>query len=144
MTIMRFPRLGLLGFSALLPVLISCSQVQQATSAVKDLIQVQRELAKKLGSNDIGVNLTNGGFLTIRLVNSPLNELPEVERNAKALEIAQVAYNNYPSHSALQSVSVNFGIHRKYLIVSYEGSAGVYRFAASQLEAAQPAPSVNP
>jgi hypothetical protein len=110
-----------------------------------DLVKARNDLAAALGQNDIGVNLANGAFLNIRVVNSPLNELSATEKNAKALEIARRAYRSYPSRSALLAVSVEFGIHRSYVgIFSYDGSAGAYRFHATELEAAASAPSAIP
>lgn len=135
----------LIGLSALLLVLVSCSRVQDMQGQFKDLLTVRGDLAKTLGQNDIGVTVTNGAFgafLTVRIVNSPLNELPAVGKNAKAFEIARQAYRGYPARSALRSVTVVFGIHRSYLgIFSYDGSAGAFRFNASQLADVAPAPS---
>jgi hypothetical protein len=101
---------------------------------LRDLQKVQRDLAKALGDNEIRVNLSNGRFLSIGVVNSPLKALPADQRNAKALDLARIAYRSYPSRSALNGISVAFVTHRSYLgVFNYDDSRDTFSFETSQL-----------
>jgi hypothetical protein len=123
-----------IGFVILLALLVSCSGVHEMAATLQDLQKVQRDLAKELGNNEIRVNLNNGRFLSIGVVNSPLRALPADQRNAKALELARIAYNSYPSRSALNSISVTFASHRSYLgVFTYDDYRDAFSFEASQL-----------
>jgi hypothetical protein len=142
---MRFPPAVSISLAALLVVLASCDRAREMGGTMGDLLKVRNDLAKALGQNNIGINLTNGTFLSVRVVNSPLNELPAIEKRAKAREIAQLAYGSYSSRSTLQAVNVNFGVHRSYLgIFNYDSSAGAFRFQASELADAPSPPIAVP
>jgi len=87
-----------------------------------------------LGDNNVGVLLSNGSTLSIRLVNSPLKDLPAAEKATKAREIARLALESYAPRSALKSVSVTFAVHRSYLgFFNYDDSTDVFRFDIAQL-----------
>jgi len=87
-----------------------------------------------LGDNNVGVFLSNGSALTIRLVNSPLKDLPAGEKATKAREIARLAVESYAPRSTLKSVSVTFAVHRSYLgIFNYDDATDFFRFAMAQL-----------
>ena len=123
-----------LGFSMILVLLVSCSGVHQMVGTLRDLQKVQLELAKATGGDEIRVNLMNGHFLNIGVLNSELKTLPSDERNAKALELARTAYSVYPTRSHLTSISVAFVTHRSYLgVFTYDDSSDTFRFDASQL-----------
>jgi hypothetical protein len=104
---------------------------------LNDVLKVQAELSKSLGYDQIRVNITNGHFLNIALVNSPWKDLPADQKNAKALEIARLAYRIYPSQSDLMAVSVTFAVHRTYLgVFNYDDSRDSFGFEIPQLVAA--------
>jgi hypothetical protein len=124
---------------AVLVVLASCSGVHQVLGTLQDLQKVQGELEKALGYNEIRVNLNNSHFLNIAVVNSPWRELPADQKNAKAVEIARLAYGSYPSRSALSAVSVTFAVHRTYVgFFNYDDSGDSYGFEIPQLTAESP------
>jgi hypothetical protein len=62
---------------------VSCGGVQKVTGMLKDVLVVQEQLAKVLVPNEIRVNLMNGAFLNIEVVNSPLRDLPAEQKKAK-------------------------------------------------------------
>ena len=103
---------------------------------LQDLVKVQAELSKSLGHDQIRVNITNGRFLNIALVNSAWKDLPADQKHAKAIEIARLAYRSYPSRSALTAVSVTFAIHRTYLgFFNYDDTRDCFGFELPQLTA---------
>lgn len=123
-----------IGSLAILMLSVSCGGVQKAKVMFGDLLVVQSQLAKALGRDDIRVNLNNGHLLNIGVVNSPLNELPTEQKKAKAIEIARLAYNGYPSRYELTGVSVAFAVHRSYLgLFDYDDSTDSFNFEASDL-----------
>jgi hypothetical protein len=69
-------------------------------------------------------------------VNSPLGKLTPVEKQARALELARVAYRTLPAHESLQQVSVTFIVHeQRFLIVNYTNATDVFRFDPGTLAA---------
>src|SRR5579863_6022469 len=111
-------------------VLVSCSSVHNLKNTLQDLVTVQSQLVKALGDGEVRINLNNGSFLAVGVVNSPLNDLSKDRKKAKALEIARLAFDSYPSRSALTAVSVSFGIHRSYLLgtFNYQNTTDSFAF----------------
>ena len=131
-----------IGLLAALVALVSCKAIHEMQGTLLDLQKVQQELAKALGRDEIRVFLNNGRFLSISVVNSPLNGLPADQKRAKALEIARLAYDSYPSRSVLQIVKVTFAVHRSYLgVFSYDNSMDSFSFEIPQLKAGTSAPT---
>jgi|ERR1700682_2235630 len=131
-----------IGLLAALVALVSCKAIHEMQGTLLDLQKVQRELAKALGRDEIRVFLSNGRFLNISVVNSPLNGLPADQKRAKALEIARLAYDSYASRSVLQIVTVTFAVHRSYLgVFSYDNSTDSFSFEIHQLTPGTPAPA---
>jgi hypothetical protein len=127
---------AVLVFLVMTVVLVSCNGVHQLAGTLQDLQKVQADLAKALNYDQIRVNLINGDVLQLAVVNSPWNELPADRKQAKALDIARLAYNSYPSRSALHSVTVAFAVHRSYLgVFNYDDSRDSLGFEIPQLMA---------
>jgi hypothetical protein len=98
--------------------LVSCNGLHQLEGTFQDLLKVQEELSKTLGYDDLRVSLMNVNgslLLNVAVVNSPWKDLPAGQKNAKAIEIARLAYADYPSRSGLRAVNVTFAIHHTYL-----------------------------
>ena len=123
----------------LLAVLVSCSATKQVRESLSALGQLQSEAPNKFPQQQITFNITtraNGTFLTVRFVNSPWNELPAAEKQAKALEAARWAYATYASRSKLDEVTVVFGTHSSYGgVLNVQSSSGAFQFPAQQLAA---------
>ena len=123
-----------IGLVALSVVLVSCGGVHRMMGTLEDLQKVQRDVGKALGGGEVRVQLNNDRVLSVGVMNSPLKTAPADQRKAKALELARIAYESYPSRSALKSVSVSFGTHRSYLgVFTYDESGDAFGFEASQL-----------
>lgn len=77
-----------IGLLAALVALVSCKAIHEMQGKLQDLQRVQQELSRALRHDEIRVLLSNGRFLNISVVNSPLRALPVDQKSAKALEIA--------------------------------------------------------
>jgi hypothetical protein len=120
--------------SIVLVLLTGCSIIREAHRSLPELQKVQQVVQHALGNSEIRVVLINGHILNVGVVNSPLKALPPVEKNAKRLEIARMAYDSYASRSALRSVNVTFAVHRNYLgIFNYDDSRDSFSFGVGQL-----------
>ena len=112
----------------------ACNGVREVAGTLRELQQVQRAVSKVVGSDNVSVNVNNGKYLTIGLVNTPLKELPAAQKKAKALEVAALAYRSYPSKSSVTDVNVVFVVRRSYLMVfNYTDATDVFMFSASEL-----------
>ncbi len=131
---MQIQRIAPAGVCACVVILISCGGVREMGTTFQALLNASQEVGKAIGEKNVGIAVTNGKFLTVRLVNSPLNDLSPAEKSVKAFEIARLAYRAYPSRAALQTVTVVFAIQRSYFgVFRYGGSAGSFRVDATRL-----------
>jgi len=131
-----------IGFAGLMLALgcLSCSRAGQLVKVLTDVQKVQAQVAKDTGINNITVNLQNGAYLQIGIVNTSWNDKPTEEKKAKAQEIAKSAYDAYAAKAELRGVSVAFVIQREYLgLFHYSNSTDAYNFDVSGAQAA-PAP----
>ncbi len=126
------------GAVAVLSALASCSSIAKMQATLKELKSVQEVVARTTGSQDVRVNLNNGQVLMVAVANSSLNELPPAGKQAKALEIARLAYRTYASRSALVRVDVAFGVRRSYFGFFNYSNFDTLNFETSQLINATP------
>ena len=116
----------------------SCGTVREAAGTIGELQQVRQALSTKLNTSDVGVNLSNGQYLTISLVNSPLKALPSDEKKTKAHELAELGYRSYSQASSLTQVTVVFVVQRSYLgVLNYTDSNDAFAFPAAELSPAK-------
>ena len=78
------------------------------------------------------VRLAGASGLSVSLINSALMALPAEKRNAKALDIARVAFDSHPRRASVQSVKVAFLVRKWFLFVFGEVSSA-YTFPAADL-----------
>lgn len=129
---MRFLPAALLVACSLLS--FSCSAAREITKTAGEIQAVQQALTQKLGKDIVGVTLMNGTSLNVNLVNSPLKKLPQTEKQAKAAEIAKVAYDSYTNRSQLKSVRATFAVVSTTLVVvTTNDSTDSFTFDASEL-----------
>ncbi len=130
---------------ALLLAVTGCDAARSMGKSLGELQDVQAAVAKEAGTPAVQVNLMNGRYLSVGIVNSPVGKLPREEKQAKALELAKVAYRTLPSRSALEKVRVTFVVaERRFLIVNYTNATDGYTFDPGQLAdepAAEPSPT---
>jgi len=116
-----------------------CQSVKRMAAVVGELRDVQSEVVKVTGHDEVTVNLSNGHFLAVGLVNAPSAEWPKERRQSQAREIAQLAYDKIHSRVSLDTVVVTYVAHRKYLLVfDYTNGLDSFAFKASELEHPMP------
>jgi len=115
-------------------VICSACDVHQIAGTFNDLQQVQRTVSKAVGTDNVTVNLNNGQYLTIGLVNTPLKNLSSDQRRAKALEVAKLGYRSYPSIPKLSEIRVVFVVQHSYLgVFNYTDATDAFSFSKSEL-----------
>jgi hypothetical protein len=123
--------------------LVLCSSFLTSCGATHDFIKLNAEVGAveeavrtHLSHRDVTVALVigNPGNLEIEIRNTPLSDLPRVERIAKALQIARLAYATYPSRSTLTEVDVVFVVKRENTLTEEYGE-NHNRFEVSELGA---------
>jgi surface antigen len=114
--------------------LCSCGKMQELQGTLKDLQTTTVQLATTFGFNGISVNLMNGEILQIAAINSPWQTLSPPEKNTKALAMARLAYETYPSRAAIQWVNVSFVTSGSYVgIVHYSNTTDSFRYPKDEL-----------
>jgi hypothetical protein len=120
----------------LLLTLAACDAARDMTRSLGELQAVQAAVAKAAGTPAVQVNLMNGKYLSVGIVNSPMGKLPRDAKQAKALELARVAFQALSKRQALAKVRVSFVVHeRRFLIVNYTNSMDSYAFDPRALAA---------
>jgi len=138
---MNAMRLRPLALLALIAVLAHCSQEQRAT--LSTLQATQEKLAAELKPAEVGLNLMNGRFLVVNIINSPLNGAPEAERAAHARKAAEIA--NGGGFPGIESVRVNFINKSGGFGVTVTKTVATYSFTPAELTpAAPPTPPTPP
>jgi hypothetical protein len=120
-----------------------CGGFRGVVSEIGDLQRLQQQLQQQTGQNDIAINLNNGGYLSVRLVNSPWKNLPADQKQAKSLELARLAYNDWPKRADLDSVSVTYETHQSVGPLYYDNAMDTTEFTISQLTSTNDAPRQN-
>ncbi len=85
-----------------LTALCSCDGVYHAAGTIGELQQLQQSVSKAVGGGNVNVNLNNGKYLHLGIVNTPLKDLPSEQKKAKALEVARLSYKTYPKAANLE------------------------------------------
>jgi hypothetical protein len=112
----------------------SCEAVRNGANTLSELQQVQQKVVEAAGTNNVNVNLNNGKYLQIKLVNTPFKDLPAGQKSAKAREIAQAAYRGYSKASELEQVSVVFVVQQTYGgVLNYSNGTDAINFTPSDL-----------
>ena len=123
---------------ALAAVLVTggCNAAREMKATLGELLKVREQVAASVPGTDVNVNLVNGRYLDIALVNSPLKALPPDQKEARAREIALVAYRAFPARAKLQQVAVVFWIQRTYLFFfHFSDGTDYHAFSAEALAA---------
>ncbi len=99
-----------------------------------ELQQVQVAVAKEAGTPLVQINLMNGKYLSVGIVNSPLGKLPCDAKQAKALELARAAFQALSKRQAVAKVRVTFVVYeRRFLIVNYTNTTDSFIFDPGEL-----------
>ena len=122
------------GTIGILLLFAACQGLGQLTEILRDLQPVHQQVSSLVGTGAVRVNIDNGRYLSVGVINSPLKNLPVAEKEQKALEIARLAYMSYASRSSLQVVDVAFVIQgTRFFVLNYSDGRDSFRFQAVDL-----------
>jgi hypothetical protein len=114
--------------------LTACEAANDMAKSIGELQQVQEAVAKAAGTQAVQINLMNGKYLSVGIVNSPLGDLPRDAKQAKALELARVALQALPGRQGIEKVRVTFVINeRRFLIVNFTDATDTFTFDSGAL-----------
>jgi hypothetical protein len=99
---------------------------------LKDLLSLQQGLSQEFAPSAINVNLNNSAYLTVMFSNSPVADLPEVERAAVARRVAEYVRDHYAHYDQLQSIQVGFA-KVKGVGITFTSTQIPYQFTPSEL-----------
>jgi len=96
---------------------------------LSEMSRLRQELMNKFQEKDINVHLQNDVYLTISLVNSPLNRQDNAAREARAAEVAKFVAKNFPRIQQIKSIWVMFVKSETRLVLfHYSQSVGGFVF----------------
>lgn len=123
----------------------SCDYLKKAGQTVHGLLEVQKQVSDFLNGDQVTINISTSGIMTIGIVNSKLDDLDADSKRAKAREVGQVAYDAYPSRDDLKTVQVRFVSSTSVGIVHYTKNGTPLAFPARELKKTSKAkPSASP
>ena len=105
----------------------------KAVESLSDLYALRTELIAEYKAQDVSVVIQNSDVLGISLINSPINNLSELERGSKAQEIALFAKDRYRSINAIERIWVSFVISNTLIFFNFSSSIGTYHFETRTL-----------
>jgi hypothetical protein len=108
-----------------------CSQ--QAPESSPDLVALRGKLIEQYGHEDISVVIQDSNILGVSLINSPLNELEDIEQKKEAQEIAVFVTNHYAPINKVERVWVSFVTSEDYALVFQHNESRTYQFDKNYL-----------
>lgn len=103
--------------------------------AFGNMFTIRKEVQKLVTTGDVAVNISNGVYLSVSIINSALNEKSSEARKAVSDKIAKIAYDKYEARKNLREIYVIFASHeRKYLIVNYNSTIDSFNYRPSDLK----------
>ena len=121
-------------------VLANCGPVPGLMEGLKDVQAVQTDVVRAVHEDNVTVNLNNDRYLTISLINSPIGALATEPKEAKAREIAQIAFLAFPHRERLEQIGVVFMEQRRYFFFfNYSNGTDAHFFKASEFAPASKA-----
>ncbi len=116
-----------------------CGSGTELAAVLDDLRTVGEEVRKATGHEPVTVKAINDRHLSIGMVNSRFASLPADVRGVNARNIAKVGYDSYRSKKSLETVTVCFVVHRRYLLLfSYTNATDCQSFRPAELRAEAP------
>lgn len=112
-----------------------CKGFRELSAELGELSRLQAQLQQQTGEAGLTINLNNARYLSVSFINSPLAKLPSDQKRTKALEVARLAYNDWPKRDELASVSVVFQSRYDVGPVHYSNSLDNVEFQISELTA---------
>lgn len=103
----------------LVPCLLAAACNRATVKRLGELHGLQTELTKKFG-DEISLNLSNAGMLSIVFINSRLNERPPPERARRAEETAQIVNAHYAGSTVVNAIYVLFLRRQTHFVVFHQ------------------------
>lgn len=116
-----------------LPLLSSCDNIRKAGAFFGSLMDIKKQVSNSLNWDQVTVNLSNGNYLAIGVINYPLKDLTADQIKVKSRGIAQVAYDSYPSRDNLENIRVTFTDQNSFGLFHYTKDTDSRQFSASDL-----------
>jgi len=113
--------LALLTCSAVL--LTNCNRLKGG--GLGDMIALKDTLSSQLKISQISVNITNGKYLSVGLINSPYNDSSSEVQKKLALQIGETAYNLVGKKNHLVAGRVNYISSQNFFIFHSTSTRGV-------------------
>ena len=96
---------------------------------LSEIAKLRQELMDKYQEKEINVHLQNDAYLTISMVNSPLNEADDAARGARAADVAKFVAKRLPSIQQLKSIWIVFvKSETRFVVFHYSRSLGAFVF----------------
>ncbi|MGB6431944.1 MAG: hypothetical protein WBF06_15280, partial [Candidatus Acidiferrales bacterium] len=128
----RLARIGLMAALAWLSACGSGGGVREMVGSIEDGLRLARQLEQQTGQSDIVAMVINGQFIGITLENSAWNDLPEEQKREKSLEIARLAYEDYPGGGDLVAIDVSYETRYDVGPLHYRVKGDKFEFFASE------------
>jgi hypothetical protein len=103
-----------------------CSQ--QAPEPSPDLVALRVRLIKEYRHQDISIVIQNSNTLGVSFINSPFNELEEIDKKRMAQEIAVFVTNHFAPINVVDTVWVSFVTSETYAFVFQYNDGRTYQF----------------
>jgi predicted Zn-dependent protease len=132
---MKLRRMLTIGLVLLLMSLGACKGVRELSAELGELSRLQTRLQQQTGQTGLIINLNNNRNLNVSFINSELAKLPPDQKRAKALEVARMAYNDWPKRGELANVGVIFQSSYDLGPIHYSNSLDNFAFQVSELTA---------
>ena len=120
-----------------------CEALGRAQHALAELMAVQRAVQQRVGASQVNVNISNGTYLSVSIVNSPFHVLPAEQKKTKARELAKVAFDAYAGRARLQRVGVVFVVQSGFLFFHFTSGLDAHMFEAEELRGDPAAPRAS-
>jgi len=124
--------------TVLLFIILCASCDTNFTQGLGDLFNIQKEVAKVVGTKNVTVNINNGTTLTVNIINSSLNTGASQDRKLTADKVAQVAYEEYTDRQKLTIIYVLFSSYeKKFAVVEMTSTVEMFEYSPKDFATAK-------
>ncbi len=97
------------------------------------IVDLQQAIRQRFSIQDVRIGITNGNILKISVVNSAMNSLPPLEKNAKAQEIAVFTGHSFGGIKNMIQIDIAF-IEETQNFIFLTTRSTTYSFPLSSLQ----------
>ena len=114
------------GFLMLFALSLACGEV-------RDIISLQQSVAREFHNSGVNINLNNAVHLTVTFADSSTAALPDSDRVAFAVRVAEYVRDHYARYDTLQTISIGFATVKQTGPITFTNSRVLYRFNPREL-----------